>query len=220
MNFQHVLHAGLIVMALVGDREVFAGHNDSSAAWRDAVLNRFEGPAGATQPPVLALVRQDFEQLEFGRSVIKTPLRLGERHFAHGLGTHSVGHLRVISEEPLVRFSAIVGVDSNDSTAGEHGSVEFVMDPLPYWRFSDAPDRQGISEMKYIEGLYAYWDRIATTWPDSIREECASGGHRMDLETVMRMHAHQKTDARKQGPRVVETETASPDRSPLRLPFH
>ena len=71
---------------------------------------------------------------------------------------------------------------------------DFNMDPLPYWRYSDAPDRQGITEMKYIEGLYAYWDRIATTWPDSIREECASGGHRIDLETVMRMHMHQKTD--------------------------
>ena len=71
---------------------------------------------------------------------------------------------------------------------------DFNMDPLPYWRFSDLPDRQGISEMKYIEGLYAYWDRIAAAWPDSIREECASGGHRMDLETVMRLHVHQKTD--------------------------
>ena len=71
---------------------------------------------------------------------------------------------------------------------------DFNMDPLPYWRHSDAPDRQGITEMKYIEGLYAYWDRIATAWPDSIREECASGGNRIDLETVMRMHLHQKTD--------------------------
>lgn len=71
---------------------------------------------------------------------------------------------------------------------------DFNMDPLPYWRHSDAPDRQGITEMKYIEGLYAYWDRIAETWPDSIREECASGGNRIDLETVMRMHLHQKTD--------------------------
>ncbi len=48
--------------------------------------------------------------------------------------------------------------------------------------------------MKYVEGLYAYWDRIATSWPDSLMEECASGGHRMDLETLMRMHIHQKTD--------------------------
>jgi alpha-galactosidase len=71
---------------------------------------------------------------------------------------------------------------------------DFNMDPLPYWRHSDAPDRQGISEMKYVEGLYAYWDRIAATWPDSLREECASGGRRIDLETVMRMHLHQDSD--------------------------
>jgi alpha-galactosidase len=71
---------------------------------------------------------------------------------------------------------------------------DFNRDPLPYWRHNDAPDRQGITEMKYIEGLYAYWDRIASTWPDSLREECASGGNRIDLETVRRMHLHQKTD--------------------------
>lgn len=71
---------------------------------------------------------------------------------------------------------------------------DFNMDPLPYWRHTDAPDRQGIAEMKYIEGLYAYWDRIADAWPDSIREECASGGNRIDLETVRRMHLHQKSD--------------------------
>jgi alpha-galactosidase len=71
---------------------------------------------------------------------------------------------------------------------------DFNMDPLPYWRYTDAPDRQGMTEMKYIEGLYAYWDRIRATWPDAFMEECASGGHRIDLETAMRMHAHQKTD--------------------------
>lgn len=71
---------------------------------------------------------------------------------------------------------------------------DFNMDPLPYWRFNDAPDRQGMTEMLYIQGLYAFWDAIASTWPDSIREECASGGHRMDLETVRRFHIHQKTD--------------------------
>ncbi|HTL29997.1 MAG TPA: alpha-galactosidase [Tepidisphaeraceae bacterium] len=71
---------------------------------------------------------------------------------------------------------------------------DFNMDPLEFWRHNDAPDRQGIAEMKYVEGLYAYWDRIAETWPDSIREECASGGRRIDLETVRRMHIHQDSD--------------------------
>jgi alpha-galactosidase len=71
---------------------------------------------------------------------------------------------------------------------------DFNMDPRPYWIFNDAPDRQGITEMKYIAGLYAYWDRLAATWPDSLREECASGGHRIDLETIQRLHVAQKTD--------------------------
>jgi alpha-galactosidase len=71
---------------------------------------------------------------------------------------------------------------------------DFNMDPRPYWLFSDPPDRQGITEMKYIAGLYAYWDRLAAAWPDSLREECASGGHRIDLETIQRLHIAQKTD--------------------------
>ena len=71
---------------------------------------------------------------------------------------------------------------------------DFNMDPLPYWRHTDLPDRQGIAEMKYIEGLYDFWDRLAQAWPDAFREECASGGRRIDLETVMRMHFHQKSD--------------------------
>jgi len=71
---------------------------------------------------------------------------------------------------------------------------DFNLDPLPYWRHADAPDREGITEIRYVEGLYAFWDRIASAWPDSLREECASGGRRIDLETVMRMHIHQKSD--------------------------
>jgi len=66
--------------------------------------------------------------------------------------------------------------------------------PLAYWRYNDAPDRQGITEIRYITGLYEYWGRIAENYPDSLRIECASGGRRIDLETVMRMHVHQKTD--------------------------
>ena len=71
---------------------------------------------------------------------------------------------------------------------------DFNMDPLPYWRENDAPDRQGITEMRYVEGLYAYWDRIVGATPDGVRIECASGGRRIDLETVMRFHVHQKSD--------------------------
>jgi alpha-galactosidase len=71
---------------------------------------------------------------------------------------------------------------------------DFNLDPLPYWHHSDDPDRQGVAEMKYIEGLYAFWDQLAEAWPNAWREECASGGRRIDLETIMRMHLHQESD--------------------------
>lgn len=71
---------------------------------------------------------------------------------------------------------------------------DFNIDPLSFWRENDAPDRQGIHEMKYIEGLYAYWDMIRAAHPDVFMEECAGGGRRNDLETIMRFQAHQKSD--------------------------
>jgi alpha-galactosidase len=48
--------------------------------------------------------------------------------------------------------------------------------------------------MKYIEGLYAFWDEVIRRWPDSFRINCASGGRRIDLEAAMRFHVHQKSD--------------------------
>lgn len=35
---------------------------------------------------------------------------------------------------------------------------------------------------------------MAEAWPDAWREECASGGRRIDLETVKLMHFHQESD--------------------------
>ncbi|MGQ9592258.1 MAG: alpha-galactosidase, partial [Planctomycetota bacterium] len=71
---------------------------------------------------------------------------------------------------------------------------DFNVDPLPFWRANDPPGREGIAEIRHVEGLYAFWERIAAEWPDSIREECAGGGRRIDLETIRRMHIHQESD--------------------------
>ncbi len=72
---------------------------------------------------------------------------------------------------------------------------DFNMDPLPYWHIGDTdPNRQGITEIRYVEGMYAYWDRIRAAWPDCFMDECASGGHRIELGTVMRLDIHQLAD--------------------------
>jgi alpha-galactosidase len=64
--------------------------------------------------------------------------------------------------------------------------TDFNIDPLPFWRKNDAPDRQGMTEIRYIEGLYAMWDEIRAKNPGLVIDNCASGGRRIDLETCMR----------------------------------
>ncbi len=63
---------------------------------------------------------------------------------------------------------------------------DFNMDPLDYWRASDAPDRQGITEIRYVEGLYKMWDTLLQRHPGLLIDNCASGGRRLDLEMIMR----------------------------------
>ncbi len=63
---------------------------------------------------------------------------------------------------------------------------DFNIDPLAFWRRCDAPDRQGMTEIRYVEGLYAMWDELVARHPGLWIDNCASGGRRIDLETCMR----------------------------------
>ncbi|MHC4642587.1 MAG: alpha-galactosidase [Planctomycetota bacterium] len=63
---------------------------------------------------------------------------------------------------------------------------DFNMDPLGYWRGADAPDRQGISEIRHVTGYLAYWDELRRRHPNMLIDSCASGGRRNDLETMRR----------------------------------
>ncbi|MBI4662190.1 MAG: alpha-galactosidase [Verrucomicrobia bacterium] len=63
---------------------------------------------------------------------------------------------------------------------------DFNMDPLEFWRKNDAPDRQGITEIKHITGYLAYWDELRRRHPNMLIDSCSSGGRRNDLETMRR----------------------------------
>lgn len=64
--------------------------------------------------------------------------------------------------------------------------TDYNIDPLPYWRATDAPDRQGMTENKYIVGLLAYFDELRKRHPGMLIDTCASGGRRNDLEMLRR----------------------------------
>ena len=63
---------------------------------------------------------------------------------------------------------------------------DFNIDPLSFWRQNDPPERQGITEIRYVEGHYALWDEMRARNPGLCVDNCASGGRRIDLETIQR----------------------------------
>jgi alpha-galactosidase len=63
---------------------------------------------------------------------------------------------------------------------------DFNMDPLSFWRKNDAEDRQGITEIRYVEGFLEYWSELRRRNPGMLIDTCASGGRRNDLETLRR----------------------------------
>lgn len=73
---------------------------------------------------------------------------------------------------------------------------DFNIDPLPFWRAADAPDRQGITEIRHVEALYTLWDTLLERHPGLLIDNCASGGRRLDLETISRSVALWRSDYR------------------------
>jgi alpha-galactosidase len=73
------------------------------------------------------------------------------------------------------------------------GSKSKIQNPkskiLPFWQATDEPDRPGMAEVGFVEGLYAMWDELRARHPHLAIDHCASGGRRIDLETVRRSYA-------------------------------
>jgi len=71
---------------------------------------------------------------------------------------------------------------------------DFNIAPLEYWQEADEPDRRGMTEIRYVAGLYAMWDDLLRRYPRLAIDNCASGGRRIDLESIGRATALWRTD--------------------------
>ena len=72
--------------------------------------------------------------------------------------------------------------------------VDFNIDPLRFWKAADTADRQGMTENRYIVGLYAMWDEWRARHPGLTIDNCASGGRRLDLEMISRSYPLWQSD--------------------------
>lgn len=57
---------------------------------------------------------------------------------------------------------------------------------LNYWREADEEGRRGMTENKYLINYLRFYDAILAAYPESFIDNCASGGMRLDLETMKR----------------------------------
>ena len=71
---------------------------------------------------------------------------------------------------------------------------DFNIDPYPCWENSDEDGRKGVIEMRFVEGLYAFWDELRRRHPNLLIDNCASGGRLLDLETIGRSVTLWRTD--------------------------
>jgi alpha-galactosidase len=74
--------------------------------------------------------------------------------------------------------------------------------PLELWRMADkrSPEREGMMEIRYVEGIYEILDALIKNHPNLCIEWCAGGGRRIDLETLRRCHTIWKSDISGDGP--------------------
>ena len=109
-------------------------------------------------------------------------------------GSNGNGGLFNLGDEKARRFLTDLLIGQIAEFGIDTYRNDFNMDPLPYWRQNDAPDRQGITEIRYVEGLYAMWDEIRAKYPHMYLDDCASGGRRIDLEMLKRSIVQTRSD--------------------------
>ncbi len=96
--------------------------------------------------------------------------------------------------EALDYLCSYIG-DVIESNGIDHYRQDFNLYNLDeFWEEADETGRRGITEMKYIEGLYKYWDYLRSRFPGLQIDNCASGGRRFDLETASRATPLWRTD--------------------------
>ncbi|MEW6357468.1 MAG: glycoside hydrolase family 36 protein [Planctomycetota bacterium] len=97
---------------------------------------------------------------------------------------------------------------------------DFNIDPLRFWQAADAPERQGMTEIRYVEGLYGMWDDLLRRHPKLAIDNCASGGRRVDLETCHRSFPLWRSDTQCcQRPMPVQDQVQTAGLS-LYVPLH
>lgn len=117
----------LVALCLMATAGGVSSERHAARAWFDATFLQKSIPV-TPAPPGLDVRRQDHGEFHLNKSVLNTPLQIGTKRYGRGLGTHSVSEIIVRLPQAGKRFEAEVGIDNNYDTAGQRGTVVFVVE--------------------------------------------------------------------------------------------
>ena len=89
---------------------------------------------------------------------------------------------------------------------------DFNVELTSYFEMNDEENRRGITEIKHITGMYEVWDSILEGAPGMIIDNCASGGRRIDIETLKRSIPFFRSDYQcnfNENPEVLQTHNTN-----------
>lgn len=95
----------------------------------------------------------------------------------------------LINNEALDHGDPVVNqwmIEKYSRSIDEYGLDIFRQDGHVVIPPDSGPDRQGINQIRYFEGFYAFWDELLKRHPHLLIDNCAGGGTKIDLETGMR----------------------------------
>lgn len=64
--------------------------------------------------------------------------------------------------------------------------VDHNENPLAEWGLGDEENRRGMTQIQCVMGLWKLWDILRERFPNLIIDNCASGGRRLDIESLSR----------------------------------
>jgi len=108
---------------------------------------------------------------------------------------NNAGSAIVHLDEPAARqglTDLVAGILAKDQV--DWYRQDFNTDADRAWAANDGPDREGMTEIRYIEGLYRYLDELNARHPGLMIDNCASGGQRLDIEMLRRTAALWRSD--------------------------
>ena len=77
-------------------------------------------------------------------------------------------------------------IDKYTKSVDEFGLDIFRQDGHSIYPEDTGCDRTGISQIRYTEGFYEFWDALLASHPGLIIDNCAGGGRKLDIETIRR----------------------------------